>query len=134
MITRPEIMEGIRRHIQPIGGQENLNILEVEPVHVRLSIELTEACLNLYGNAHGGFLFSLCDIAAGMSTYACEVTNVTQCAGINFVRGVNSGTIYVESNIVHKGRHTAVCRVDITGEEEELLATGNFTMFLGKEI
>ena len=23
---------------------------------------------------------------------------------------------------------------DITGEEEELLATGNFTMFLGKEI
>ena len=120
MITRPEIMEGIRQHIQPIGGQENL--------------ELTEACLNLYGNAHGGFLFSLCDIAAGMSTYACEVTNVTQCAGINFVRGVNSGTIYVESNIVHKGRHTAVCRVDITGEEEELLATGNFTMFLGKEI
>ena len=109
-------------------------ILEVEPGHVRLSIELTEACLNLYGNAHGGFLFSLCDIAAGMSTYACEVTNVTQCAGINFVRGVNSGTIYVESNIVHKGRHTAVCRVDITGEEEELLATGNFTMFLGKEI
>lgn len=59
MITRPEIMEGIRRHIQPIGGQENLNILEVEPGHVRLSIELTEACLNLYGNAHGGFLFSL---------------------------------------------------------------------------
>ena len=56
MITRPEIMEGIRRHIQPIGGQENLNILEVEPGHVRLSIELTEACLNLYGNAHGGFL------------------------------------------------------------------------------
>jgi acyl-coenzyme A thioesterase PaaI-like protein len=55
MITRPEIMEGIRRHIQPIGGQENLNILEVEPGHVRLSIELTEACLNLYGNAHGGF-------------------------------------------------------------------------------
>ena len=104
MITRPEIMEGIRRHIQPIGGQENLNILEVEPGHVRLSIELTEACLNLYGNAHGGFLFSLCE------------------------------TIYVESNIVHKGRHTAVCRVDITGEEEELLATGNFTMFLGKEI
>ena len=47
MITRPEIMEGIRRHIQPIGGQENLNILEVEPGHVRLSIELTEACLNL---------------------------------------------------------------------------------------
>lgn len=134
MINRPEIMEGIRRHIQRIGGQENLKILEIKPGHARLSIEVPEAALNLYGNAHGGFLFSLCDIAAGMSTYAYEITNVTQCAGINFVRGVNSGTIYVESNIVHKGRHTAVCRVDITDEDGELLVTGNFTMFLGKEI
>ena len=98
MINRPEIMEGIRRHIQHIGGQENLKILEIKPGHARLSIEVPEEALNLYGNAHGGFLFSLCDIAAGMSTYAYEVTNVTQCAGINFVRVVNSGTIYVESN------------------------------------
>lgn len=134
MITRPEIIEGLRRHIQRIGGQENLKVLEVEPGHARLSIELPEEALNLYGNAHGGFLFSLCDIAAGMATYAYEVTNVTQCAGINFVRGVSSGTLYVESNIVHKGRQTAVCRVDITNEDGKLVATGNFTMFLGKEI
>ena len=69
-----------------------------------------------------------------MATYAYEVTSVTQCAGINFVRGVSSGTLYVESNIVHKGRQTAVCRVDITNEDGQLVATGNFTMFLGKEI
>lgn len=35
MINRPEIMEGIRRHIQHIGGQENLKILEIEPGHAR---------------------------------------------------------------------------------------------------
>ena len=134
MITRPEIMEGIKRHIQPINGQENLELLEIEPGHARLSVEVTKECLNLYGNAHGGFLFSLCDIAAGMSTYAYEVINVTQCAGINFVKGVNSGTIYIEANAVHKGRKTVVTRVDITDAEGELLVTGNFTMFLGKEI
>ena len=38
MINRPEIMEGIRRHIQHIGGQENLKILVREPGHARLSI------------------------------------------------------------------------------------------------
>ena len=134
MITRPEIMEGIRRHIQSIGGQENLKILEIEPGHARLSVEVTKEALNLYGNAHGGFLFSLCDIAAGMSTYAYEVLNVTQCAGINFVKGVNSGTIYIEANTVHKGRKTAVSHVNITNADGELLVTGNFTMFLGKEL
>ena len=40
MITRPEILEGIRRHIQPIRGQENLKLLEIEPGHARLSIEM----------------------------------------------------------------------------------------------
>jgi uncharacterized protein (TIGR00369 family) len=134
MITRPEILEGIKRHIQPIRGQENLRLLEIEPGHARLSIEITEESLNLYGNAHGGFLFSLCDIAAGMSTYAYEVANVTQCAGINFVKGVNSGTVYVEATAVHKGRNTAVTRVDITNEKGELLVTGNFTMFLGQKL
>ena len=47
MINRPEIMEGIRRHIQHIGGQENLKILEIEPGHARLSIEVPKEALNL---------------------------------------------------------------------------------------
>ena len=134
MITRPEIMEGIRR-AYPAHRRAG------KPEYIRSGAGACPAFHRTDGSMSESvrqcprrLLFSLCDIAAGMSTYACEVTNVTQCAGINFVRGVNSGTIYVESNIVHKGRHTAVCRVDITGEEEELLATGNFTMFLGKEI
>ena len=54
MITRPEILEGIKRHIQPIRGQEHLRLLEIEPGHARLSIEITEESLNLYeiGRAH----------------------------------------------------------------------------------
>ena len=73
MITRPEIMEGIRRHIQPIGGQENLNILEVEPGHVRLSIELTAACLNLYGNAHGGHLVEGTKVLLTVDVISAEI-------------------------------------------------------------
>ncbi|MFR3165634.1 MAG: PaaI family thioesterase [Hungatella sp.] len=84
---RPEIMDGILRHIHPIGGIENARLLEVSPGHAKLSMEITQEALNLYGNVHGGFLFSLCDMAAGMSTYACETTNVTECSSINFLRG-----------------------------------------------
>ncbi|WP_243176264.1 PaaI family thioesterase [Enterocloster alcoholdehydrogenati] len=131
MITRPEIMEGLRRHIQPIGGQEHLKIIEVGPGHVRLSLELTSEALNLYGSAHGGFLFSLCDIAAGMAVYAYETANVTQSADIHFVKGVRSGTVYVEATAVHKGKKTVVSQVNITDEHGALITTGTFTMFLG---
>lgn len=127
---RPEIMEGIRRHIQAIKGMENARILEISPGHARLSADVIPEALNLYGNAHGGFLFSLCDMAAGMSTYAYEIVNVTQNSSIQFVRGVSGGTIFVESNAVHKGKKTVVNQVTITDADGHLLVTATFTMFL----
>lgn len=131
---RPEIMEGIRRHIQAIKGMENAAILEISPGHARLSVEVIPESLNLYGNAHGGFLFSLCDMAAGMSTYAYEIVNVTQNSSIQFLRGVSQGTVFVESNAVHKGSKTVVNQVTITDSEGRLLVTAAYTMFLLSEI
>lgn len=127
---RPEIMDGIYRHIKPMGGLENAELLEISPGHSKLSIEVTPEAHNLYGNVHGGFLFSLCDIAAGMSTYAYEISNVTQSSSIQFIKGISSGKIYVESNSVHKGKKTVVSQVNITDESGNLIVTALFTMFL----
>ena len=131
---REEIMEGIRRHILPLSGIEKANILEIEPGHAKISIDITETALNLYGNLHGGFIFTLCDIVSGMAAYAYEYANVTQHGDINFLKGVNSGTIFIEANSLHKGSKTVVSRVDVTSEDGVLLATGNFTMYLLKAI
>ena len=51
---RSEIMDGILRHIHPIGGIENARLLEISPGHAKLSMEITQEALNLYGNVHGG--------------------------------------------------------------------------------
>lgn len=127
---REVIMEGIRRHIIPLKGLENAQLLEVSPGHAKLSYEITPEALNLYGNLHGGCLFSLCDMAAGISTYAYEISNVTQNGTIHFIKGISTGTILIESNNVHKGKKTAVNQVTITAEDGTLLVTGTFTMFL----
>lgn len=126
---KPEIMEGIRRHVQSIRGMENAQILEISPGHSRLSVDVIPESLNLYGNAHGGFLFSLCDIAAGMSAYAYEIANVTQASSIQFLRGISKGTIYIEANALHKGRKTLVQQVQITDSNGKLLVNASFTMF-----
>ncbi len=131
---KPEIMEGILRHIQPIGGLEQARLVEIAPGHAKISVSIAPEALNLYGNAHGGFLFSLCDTVSGMAAYAYEVSNVTQSSDIHFLRGVSSGTIFVEANTVHKGRKTAVNQVTITDEDSRLLAAATFTMFLGEPL
>ncbi|MGN0157633.1 MAG: PaaI family thioesterase [Brotaphodocola sp.] len=128
---RSDLMDGIRQHLKPIGSFRNAEILEIEPGHAKVSISITEDARNLYGNAHGGFLFSICDAVAGMATYAYGISNVTQCSSFSFFKGIHSGTIYVEANVMHKGKKTAVHQVEITNQEGTLLAAGIFTMFLG---
>nr|WP_288827130.1 PaaI family thioesterase [uncultured Clostridium sp.] len=127
---REEIMEGIRRHILPLSGVENASLLEVWPGHSRISIDITESALNLYGNLHGGFIFTLCDITSGMAAYAYEYANVTQHGNIDFLKGISSGQIFVESNAIHKGSRSVVNRVEVTSSEGTLLAAGTFTMYL----
>lgn len=131
---REEIMEGIRRHIIPLTGIEKAEILEISPGHSKIFIEIGKESLNLYGNLHGGFIFSLCDIASGMATYAYEYENVTQHGDISFLKGTNSGKIFIEANALHKGKRSVINKVELTSENGVLLATGTFTMYLLKPI
>lgn len=131
---RPEIQKGLIAHLKNIGSFEHAKILEIEPGHAKVSIELQEDAMNFYGNVHGGFLFSLSDCVAGMTSYAYEISNVTQCASFHFLRAAQSGTIFVEGNTVHKGRKTSVNLMTVTDEQGRMLATGHFTMFFGEAI
>ena len=127
---RPEIMEGIQKHIKALGGFEEAEILEIEPGHARIKIPVGQEALNLYGNIHGGFLYTLCDTVAGMSTYACEVSNVSLQGNINFIRPFQTGILYVEGNAIHKGRQTFVIQVSVTSENGKTIAAASFTMFV----
>lgn len=131
---REEIMEGIKRHLLPLSGVENAKLLEVWPGHAKISLDISKGALNLYGNLHGGFIFTLCDITSGMAAYAYEYSNVTQHGNIDFLKGISSGEIFVEANAIHKGSRTVVNRVIVTSKEGVLLASGSFTMYLLKAL
>lgn len=127
---KPDIQEGIRRHIHRLGGIECAEILEIAPGHAKIALDVTPECLNLYGKIHGGFLFTLCDIASGMATYCLEQMNVTQDSSIQFIRGISEGRIYAEANALHMGKRTVVNQLTVKDEEGRLLANATFTMCL----
>lgn len=129
---RDKIWQGILSHIHPMGGLEKTVLIDARPGYSKFSIEIPPESINIYGVVHGGFLFTLCDTAAGMATYAYEVANSTQNASINFLKGVTpeDKKLYVECRSVHKGRSTAVNQVEVTTESGKLVAVGTYTMFL----
>lgn len=126
---KQEILDGIQRHIKHLGDFELAKVIEAKPGYCEISIEITEASLNHYGIVHGGFIFTLCDMAAGIASYAYEIENVTQQSSINYLKGVSKGSLYAKSQNIHKGRRTAVNQVTVTDDDGNLIATAVFNMF-----
>ena len=129
-IMQSNILEGVYAHVTNLLGKDTIEILEIEAGHIRLLAKVTDVAINMYGGLHGGYLYTLCDTAAGMCAYTHEATNLTQNSSITYLRGSSSKHLYVEANTLHKGRRTVVTRVDIIDDENHLLVTSNFSMFL----
>ena len=86
--------------------------------------------VNPYGLAHGGYLFTLCDDAAGILGYTLGSYVVTQQASMSFIRSVPKGTtIFVESTCLHSGRSSKIAEVTIKDEKGTLFCKGTFTLF-----
>lgn len=90
-----------------------------------------EELLNPYGMLHGGSLYSLADIIAG----------VVACMGGHFVTTVSGNMnfllpadhtefVYCEAIQLRQGKHLAVFDVKIKDDENRVLDSGEFTFFL----
>ena len=88
--------------------------------------------LNPYGIVHGGVLYAMADCAAGAAARSDGKTYVTLRGSLNYLQAASEGTITARSVVVYRGGTTCGIRVEITGEEDVLLAEGDFTMFCVK--
>lgn len=48
-------------HFDAIAAFENYEIETMRDGHVVVTTKVVESSLNYYGNAHGGYLFTLCE-------------------------------------------------------------------------
>lgn len=91
---------------------------------------VTENSLNPYGNAHGGWLFALCDTCSGLAASTWGRPNVTLQASVNYIRGAKPGdTVTVKATSRHSGGRTAVNQVELFDGQGRLLLTSSFTMY-----
>ena len=84
---------------------------------------------NPYGIVHGGAIYTMADNAAGVVAHSDGRYYVTQTSSLHFLRNQAEGVVRAEARIRHRGKSTCLVDVDITGEGNILLATGQFTYF-----
>ena len=57
-------------HFDAISAFENYEIEKMRDGHVVVTTKVVDSSLNYYGNAHGGYLFTLCDQISGLVDFS----------------------------------------------------------------
>lgn len=121
--------------IKPVTAFENHQIEEVKPGLVRVSTQVTDKALNIYGTGHGGYLFTLADEIAGWTAISMGAKVVTLQASINYLRpALSQDKLIIEGQLEHKGKTTNLVKVTITNSKNERLAQATFTMYVTGDI
>ena len=118
-------------HFDAISAFENYEIEKMEDGQVIVTTEVVTSSLNYYGNAHGGYLFTLCDQISGLVLISQDLDGVTLQSSINYMRAGHLGDkLIISGNCVHPGRKTRVVDVTITNQDKENVCKATFTMFV----
>ena len=86
-------------HFDAIAAFENYEIEKMRDGHVVVTTKVVDSSLNYYGNAHGGYLFTLCDQVSGLVVVSQGVDGVTLQSSINYLKAGRLGSMANASTV-----------------------------------
>ena len=110
---------------EPFSQYNHMKVTAVDDGTATVELELQPDSLNCWGTPHGGVLFTMADVAAGMAllTLRQEVC-LTVNASIDFLDAAGLGsTLIAVGHVDRMGKSLCFCHTDITDETGRLLAT-----------
>lgn len=114
----------------PFAAILNMELLEVSEGFVKAKIPFQDKIQNIYGDFHGGALYSAADTLCGIaaSTYGYYVTTVN--GTIQYLKaGRNTEYVICEAKVIKPGRNISVVEFQVIDEREMLLNTGTFHFY-----
>lgn len=120
----------MRQEAAGLNKLMHMHVLSLDEHGASVELELTPELLNPLGMAHGGTIFTLCDIAAGSAAAASGRVAVTLDSTIHYYRPGKAGLVLTATASERKhGRTTAVYLVEVKDERGWHIADATFTMF-----
>ena len=107
-----------------------IELLEADDGYASGRIRIEDKLLNPNKTVHGGCLYSLADIIAGIaaSSYGNNVCTVS--GNMNYVNpAYDTEYVYCEATKVRQGSHLGVYDVRLTNDKNGVIETGSFTYY-----
>ena len=114
----------------PFAASIGMEILNIREGYVYARVKTRKELKNIYGDLHGGCLYTVADNMAGIaaSTYGYYVTTVN--GSIQYLKAArNTEYIDCEAEVIKPGRSISVVSVRIRDDRKMLLNTAEFTYF-----
>lgn len=102
---------------------------DIGPDFSVVEVELRPESLNPLGMAHGGLVYSLCDVAAGVAVGQRARTFVTLSGSLNFLRPGKGKKLRCEGRIIKSGRTVNVVETSVYDCRGTLTARGTFEIY-----
>ena len=128
-----EVAERVRAHIEAgdrLVGQFGMTVEEVVPGGARVSMTVTADHLNAAGLCHGAVLFALADVAFALASNSHGQKALALEVAANYLRPAQEGDrITARAREISRGRTTGLYAIEITGQDQRLLAFFKATAF-----
>lgn len=118
----------------PFASYIQIELLEINKGYVKTKVKSRKELENIYGDMHGGALYTVADNMAGIAaaTYGYYVTTVD--GSIQYLKAArNTEYIICEAKAVKAGKTISVIAVEISDQNGMLLNTASFTYYNIKE-
>jgi len=116
--------------------QLHIEYLQVDEGFIKARMPVNDRTRQPMGILHGGANLALAETLGGLGSAILVDLNVYDVRGsqisANHVGTAQSGWVFAEARLIHKGRNTHVWNIDIRDEEGKLLSTCRLTNFVLK--
>lgn len=120
--------------VPTIADAIGLEVLEVAEARVTGRLPVDGRTHQPYGLLHGGASVVLAETLGSVGSHFLVAREGKAAVGVevnaNHVRGVRSGWVYGEANLVHRGGKMHVWNIDIRDESQNLVCTSRLTVMI----
>ena len=106
-----------------------LRLVDVDDGVSTVEVTLRKEGLNPHGIAHGGLIFTLCDVATGVAARSGGRNTVSQDASIYFLRpGTRTEKLTAKGRVIKEGRTTGYTEAEVYTDDGKLIAKAEVTV------
>lgn len=131
-MTKEEIIQSINSR-SAFNEHNGITVVDFGEDYCIVEGEIRPESLNPWGMAHGGFVYSLCDVAAGVAACRFVRKGVTLSGNMYYIRPSKGKKLRAEGKIVKDGKTVVLVETNVYNDEGVHTARGEFQIFITED-